>query len=324
MYVNSNEDWMRYSKHGDWKLSNIKNGGKWMHYYKEREFATEIVNKAIEAGIVEYAKHTKGASGIVCLYCSGDDLDAHLLVINFMRENNLIRLTKDYNYFDVSFKFNGQSWSKQFGPNLEGMIKLSDFINLENGKPTDLQSADQLIKIDYLTKSKAIRSNSELSPLLTSLDKFIIDHVNQTFKYKPTETDLNDKIISLAPHGYNLRLFYSSKSYIALLSNSAHLISLFLKSDNPKHQVKINKLKAKADSSLLHLIELLSTNQLELNSNQLLENYDFKLNERFIANFQHLDFNQTTCNVLGYLLFLSIYHVKRENIDYICKASSQL
>ncbi len=137
MYISENNDWIRYSSQNNWKLSTIKDCGKWMFYYKSREFAVQIITKAIDQEIVTYAKHTKSSSGIACLYASGTNIENNLQVINFMIENNLIRLTNDLNYFDTTFKFNSQSWQKEYGNPFEGTIRLSSLIDLNTGIKLD-------------------------------------------------------------------------------------------------------------------------------------------------------------------------------------------
>lgn len=316
MYIDSNQNWMRYSTTGSWKLSDIKDGGKWMFYYKNRDFATQIINQAFTQDVCKYAKHTKGSSGICCFYVSGTSEVEHRKVIKFMLDHNLIRLTDDLNYFDPAFKFNGQSWSKQYGPNFEGLIKLSDFVDITTGnnKVIDLKAN---LTIDSLQKSKAISTDRYLQPLVTSLDTFVRDYINNLFSYNPETTDINDKIIFLAPSGYNLRKLYQQKDSNSFLTLAAQIISYNLKLESNTQQVKLDKLKTKASPAVRNLMAIAENAELKLDHQQSIITIDNHINNRFIANYLHLDVDDDNANVLGYLLFLSILNISKQNIDYI-------
>lgn len=316
MYINSNQNWMRYSSTGDWKLSNIKDGGKWMFFYKDRNFATEMINLALQQRVCNYAKHTKGASGICCFYVSGTSEHEHRKVIKFMLEHNLIRLTSDLIYFDPSFKFNGQSWSKEFGPNFDGLLKLSDFIDLSTGKAIELDLKHKLT-ITTISKSAQITSDGYLKPLIANLDQFIISYVNDILAHNPDNTDLNDKIIFLAPAGYNLRQLYRQRNAHKFLTVAAHIISYNLKIPNNTQQQKVDKLKVRATTEVINLINFAQDSSLSI-TDQAITSIDSSLGDRFIANYQHIDLtNDDNYKVLGYLIFLSLLNISKDNIDFI-------
>lgn len=325
MYVSSNENWIRYSQTGDWKLSNIKDGGKWMHFYKERDFAKAMIEKALAAGIVKYAKHTKGRSGIVCYYVSGTSLSDHYRVINFMLENNLIRLTSNLNYFDVSFKFNGQSWSKEYGPNFEGLIKLSNLIDLATGKPKyqglstedSAKVIDQLLTITSINRKDAINNDAHLSPLLSCLDQFVINKVHKLFKYDQINSDLNDKIIYLAPSGYNLRLLYNCKDVTTLLRLSAHLISYLLLTASSKQRQIIDRLQAKNNPDANLLISILNSTLMQIDDQNHIEKVDYQSADKFVTSFNHALVDEQFANIISYLLLISLEHISKPNIDFL-------
>lgn len=324
MYITTNENWIRYSSTRDWKLSNIKDGGKWMHFYKERSFAEEMITKALDTGVVKYAKHTKGSSGMVCYYVSGTSLEAHYKVISFMLENNLIRLTNSLNYFDVNFKFNGQSWSKEYGNNFEGLLKLSDLIDLHSGKfkYQDLtpKQADEtitkLLTLREIDKSSYLQNDTNLQPLLQALDRFVISKVNKLFDYDREHLDFNDKMIHLAPSGYNLHQLYKSKSASTFLAISAMVINYLLLTADSRQLIIIEKLIAKDNLDANTLINMLQMSSMTVEDG-LTTTLDNRLARKFIASFNLVVMSEEFTNIIGYLLFISLEAIDQTNFDFI-------
>lgn len=116
--------------------------GKWMYFFeeKDKEFAAQICEKAVEENIVMEAKHTadeilkyKG-TGVACFYIHYDDIDAHKRVLSYFLKNSLIRKTKKGRLYDISFKTDKQTLNGQYGNDFSSEIKLSKFIDLDSGK----------------------------------------------------------------------------------------------------------------------------------------------------------------------------------------------
>ncbi len=306
MYISENDDWIRYAATNDWKLSNLKDCGKWISYYKETSFAKEIINKALEQNVVRYAKHTKGASGVICFYVSGSNLEDHYRIISFMLDNNLIRLTKDISYFDISFKFNGQSWSKEYGNYFEGLLRLSDLIDLNSGQPLERPKAVTNFQVVTISKSRAIESSLYLRPLVHQLDQFLLTKFNKILQHKNESIDLNDKIIHLAPLGYNVTHLYANGSDEQFLARCALLIKTYLNSSDPKRENLIIKLK--------HL-ECIETNILlklfEQNSSEHI------LITKFISFYNHSSLAESIVNSLSYLVYQSLLSTDKSAIEFI-------
>lgn len=113
--------------------------GKWMYFFEDQEFAQRICQKAIDENVCYECKCTDmetamKATGVICFYLNGDDIENHKRVIRFMINNNLIQKTKTGKYYNNSFKFNDQTRAGEYGADFEGKIKLDQFINLQTGE----------------------------------------------------------------------------------------------------------------------------------------------------------------------------------------------
>lgn len=115
--------------------------GKWIYSYNfnNLEYAAEICEKAVKEHIVEEAKYTRikpkdKDTGIVCFYLDIDDLEGHKKIITYMLDNNLIQKTKDGRLYNLSFKLNTQTKSREYGKDFKAELKLSDLIDLSTGK----------------------------------------------------------------------------------------------------------------------------------------------------------------------------------------------
>ena len=112
--------------------------GKWMHFFKDQDFAISICRKAIEERACYECKCSdlalQGEKGVICFFLNGDDLDNHKRVIEFMLKNDLIQKTKTGRLFNISFKFDSQTRAQEYGADFEGKIKLAEFINLNTGE----------------------------------------------------------------------------------------------------------------------------------------------------------------------------------------------
>ncbi|MBQ6451722.1 MAG: hypothetical protein IJJ29_07345 [Solobacterium sp.] len=108
--------------------------GKWMYFFRDREFVEDICEKAVVNGVVYKCMHSDYDEGIACFYLSGDDTANHKRVIRFFLDNDLIRKTKNGKLYNISFKYDYQSRAGEFGPMFKAAIKLDQFIDLKTGK----------------------------------------------------------------------------------------------------------------------------------------------------------------------------------------------
>jgi hypothetical protein len=108
--------------------------GKWMHFFNDMKFASDICKRAVETGVVSEAKHSDVREGVCCFYLNCDDLEAHKRTINYFLENNLIRKTKKGKLYNISFKLDDQTRAGEYGDSFHSEIKLEQFIDLDTGK----------------------------------------------------------------------------------------------------------------------------------------------------------------------------------------------
>ena len=114
--------------------------GKWMYFYEasNQRFAKKICKKAIEENVCFECKCTdiarvKSATGVVCFYTNGDDINGHNRIIRFMLENDLIKKTKTGRLYNISFKYDSQTRLRLYGTSFKGTIKLEDLVDLKTG-----------------------------------------------------------------------------------------------------------------------------------------------------------------------------------------------
>lgn len=108
--------------------------GKWMFFFSNREFAEEICQNAIEAGVVYECKHSDAEEGVACFYLNGDDIENHKRAIRFFLNNNLIRRTKTGKLYNIGFKYDDQTRAGKYGNEFKAEIKLDRFIDLNTGE----------------------------------------------------------------------------------------------------------------------------------------------------------------------------------------------
>lgn len=118
------------------KESSLKNDkvGKWMHFFNNREFADRICKTAVETGVVAEAKYRDAPIGVCCFYLNGDDFEGHKRCIDFFLKNDLIRKTKTGRLYNVSFKYDTQTLSGQYGSDFKSDIRLADFVDLNTSE----------------------------------------------------------------------------------------------------------------------------------------------------------------------------------------------
>lgn len=108
--------------------------GKWMCFFKDKEFAEMICKNAVVNNIVKEAKHTDGPEGVACFYLHYDDNEAHKKVIQYFLENELIRKTKVGKLYNISYKLDDQTRAGEYGADFNSEIKLEKFVDLTTGE----------------------------------------------------------------------------------------------------------------------------------------------------------------------------------------------
>lgn len=119
--------------------------GKWMFFFSSLNCAhmDDIVGTAVLDGIVCEAKYANPEtqiaagknSGVYCFYLNGNDREGHKRVLSFMLKNGLIRTTKTGKLYNISFKYDTQTYAGKYkGSGFSGAIKLADFVDLETGE----------------------------------------------------------------------------------------------------------------------------------------------------------------------------------------------
>lgn len=72
---------------------------------------------------------------LCCFYLNGNDREGHKKVLRYMLNNGLIRKTKSGRLYNISFKYDSQTYAGKYkGSGFTGEIKLADFVDLETGK----------------------------------------------------------------------------------------------------------------------------------------------------------------------------------------------
>ena len=106
MRIIENSMWVFYLDRPDFDNNKV---GKWMYFFKDRDFIAKLCQEAVENGVVAEAKHSNANEGVSCFYLNCDDIDLHKKVIKFFLDNNLIRRTKNGKLYNISFKKDKQT-----------------------------------------------------------------------------------------------------------------------------------------------------------------------------------------------------------------------
>ena len=108
--------------------------GKWMFFFKDKDFADRVTKLAVEEGAVVRAKRSNAPTGVCCFYLNCDDDVRHHKVLSFFLEQGLIPKTKSGRLYNISFKLDDQTLAGEYGLDFHSDIKLSNFVNLDTGK----------------------------------------------------------------------------------------------------------------------------------------------------------------------------------------------
>ena len=130
MKIIENPAWVFYIEKPDFDNDKI---GKWMCFFKGRDFIAKLCQEAVEKGVVAEAKHSNANEGVSCFYLNCDDMASHKKVIEFFLNNNLIRKTKNGKLYNISFKMNKQTQAGEYGKDFKSEIKLEQFVDLNTG-----------------------------------------------------------------------------------------------------------------------------------------------------------------------------------------------
>lgn len=107
--------------------------GKWMYFFENKDFVDKICLEAVERGIVASAKFSNKPTGVACFYIR-NDLAAHKRVLSYFFEKHLIPKTKNGKFYNISFKFDSQTFAGEYGGKFCSAIRLSNFVDLETGE----------------------------------------------------------------------------------------------------------------------------------------------------------------------------------------------
>lgn len=103
----------------------------------------DIVGTAVLDGVVVEAKYSNPETliaaaskhGVCCFYLNGNDREVHKRVLSYMLENGLIRKTKSGKLYNISFKFDSETYAGKYkGSGFSGKIKHADFVDLKTGE----------------------------------------------------------------------------------------------------------------------------------------------------------------------------------------------
>lgn len=124
---------------GKEKLLEEHKCGKWMHFFKDQEFAMKICQKAIDEDVCYECKCTNmeftgESTGVICFYLNGDDIENHRKVLKFMLDNNLIQRTKTGKLYNISFKYDDQTRNGEYESDFVAKLKLDQFVDLVTGE----------------------------------------------------------------------------------------------------------------------------------------------------------------------------------------------
>jgi hypothetical protein len=108
--------------------------GKWMYFFSNRERIGQLCQKAVAEGVCTQSKHNNSDTGVSCFYIHGHHIAAHKRVLTFFMDNHMISRTKAGKLKNISFKYDEQTLSGEYGGQFEAKMSLSDFLDLTTGE----------------------------------------------------------------------------------------------------------------------------------------------------------------------------------------------
>lgn len=130
MNIIENKKWIFYIDEIEMISLDKSKMGKWMYFFKNKDFVAKLCKDAIENKIVVEAKHINDTKGVSCFYLNCDDINSHKRVISYFLSNNLIKRNKNGKLYNISFKLDDQTIRGEYGAEYHSDIKLSNFLDL--------------------------------------------------------------------------------------------------------------------------------------------------------------------------------------------------
>lgn len=135
----------------EWPNITSKTYGKWIYpyMYYNYDHIDEIICNIVDNTLCDVAKfldcleialaENGTCSGIACLYCDFLNIEQHISIITYLRDNNLLPRTARGKYINMAYKLDYQTIKSQYSKNHNfiATLKLSDFIDLYTGKYLD-------------------------------------------------------------------------------------------------------------------------------------------------------------------------------------------
>lgn len=104
-----------------------------------------LIKKALDEEVVFAVKHSQEGyvnprsadpdKYVICWYSTDEKEDLSKLA-EFLVKNGLVQITKAGKLYNISFKYDSQTRSGQYGDSFVAQIGLADFIDLDTGKLT--------------------------------------------------------------------------------------------------------------------------------------------------------------------------------------------
>ena len=140
----ANDDWIWFLNEKTKGTLQPEHCGKWMHFFssENRDYVDQVVAGAVLSGAVAVAKYTGPLiletfgqpSGVCCFYLNDNDNQGHIRILSYMMEHDLIRKTKSGKLYNISFKYDSQTYAREYkSTGFSGKIHLADFADLETG-----------------------------------------------------------------------------------------------------------------------------------------------------------------------------------------------
>lgn len=199
MQIIDKNGWIYYirSQEAMEDLSYCDEVGKWLIFFKNKEFAETVCKSVIEDKIIIAAKHSKVLdkynSGVCCLYLDGEDYKSHKKLISYLLKNNYLPRNKNGSYTNIAFKHDYDTFMGIYEYSSSRSLHLKEFIDLKTGKwsnelneKTNAQKIEKTIvyKVcDYFNSSSHWGNRNSWGWMkFNGKDKFNFEYVNEYIK----------------------------------------------------------------------------------------------------------------------------------------------
>lgn len=131
--------WLVCKQRGPHERSIYSNQGKWLCFFEKNaiNYIIQTSEEAIKTEVTMLTKFTDVRyqdSGVLCIFCDGTNENQHKKILKFMLDKNLIPRNKNGNYRNIAFKFNEQSYNREYKQKFKAKISLSTFVDSKTGK----------------------------------------------------------------------------------------------------------------------------------------------------------------------------------------------